>query len=178
MDKLIDHFQVTRSYLAANEAKERIPSANNKFKMFEDVLSLFNNIEDRELAGLVADKDRLKRLIGHSWFEKEVELKYVGGWPQIGDLEKDWCQGSVVDVARQVVIHRDSGKKQITQIYEMIPIIDEILALFPPILVQGGEIRHGGDLLFLPFDVDDGSNRCVAAVLAGKNKIKAYVGAM
>ena len=129
MDKLIDHFQVTRSYLAANEAKKRISSANNKINMFEDVLSLFNNKEDEKLVDLVTDKDRLKRLTGHSWFEKEVELKYVGSWPQIGDLEKDWCQGSVLDVAHQIAIHRNSGKKQITQIYEMIPIIDEVLAL-------------------------------------------------
>jgi len=177
MDEQINHFQIIRNYLAANEAKD-IFIEGNKIKSFEDILSAFNNIEDKKLTDLVADKDRLKRFFGHSWFEKEVDLKYIGGWPQVGDLEKDWCQGSVIDIASQVSINRNSGKRHIKKIYEMVPIIDEILASFPPILVQGGEIRRGNDLLFLPFDADDGSHRCIAAVLAGRDRIKAYVGIM
>ena len=60
----------------------------------------------------------------------------------------------------------------------MVTIIDDILDFFPPILVQGGEIRKTLDLLFLPFDVDDGSHRCIAAVLSRKKFINAYVGVM
>jgi hypothetical protein len=178
MDKRIDQYQVIRNYLAANEAKEEVSSVNNVAKYFEDILSTLNGIEDEKLAVLVTDKDRLKRLAGHSWFEKVVGLEYVGGWPQIGDLEEDWCQGSVVDVANQVTINRDSGKRHIKILYEMVPIIDEVLTSFPPILVQGGEIRRDDNLLFLPFDADDGSHRCIAAVLAGKKRVKAYVGMM
>jgi len=182
MDKQIDRFQVARSYLAADKARETarnisIPNAQ-RVSVFRSISSSFDSIKDEELADLVTDEDRLNRLYGHSWIEKNIDLKYVGGWPQVGDLEKDWCQGSVVDVARQVSLNRDAGKQHVQRIYEMIPIIEEILTLFPPILVQGGEIRQEDDLLFLPFDADDGSHRCIAAVLAGRKKIHAYVGAM
>lgn len=182
MDDPCDHSHIIRTYLAADKVRQlardtSIP-AEEKMEVFRKVSSSFDDIEGEELGDLVLDKARLARLMNHTWFRREIELKYIGGWPGIGDLEKEWSQGSVVDIANQVHINRNSGKRHIKRIYEIIPIIDEVLALFPPIIVQGGEIREKSNLLFLPFDADDGSHRCIAAVLSGKDRIDAYVGMM
>ena len=181
MQQYVDTMQVIKSYLAANEAKEiygKKFSDFNKIKFFKKQFNKINKLNLEELTKLVDDKHRLKRFMGHKWFVEEVRLKYAGGWPRIGDLDKDWCQGSVVDVAKQVVINKDDQGESLKKIFEILPIIDDVLELFPPVFVQGGEIRHEHNLLCLPFDADDGSHRCIAAVLSGKRKIKAYVGLM
>lgn len=182
MNYPINILEVIRSFLAANEAKRVALLLKDKGlspeEYFQKVLLSLKRTDEESLRKMVSDKRRLERFFSHRWFKKQVALKYIGGWPHIGDLSKEWCQGSVVDVAHQVSSHKDFNCSSIKRIEGITTIIDEVLSFFPPILVQGGEIRKERNLLYLPFDADDGSHRCVAAVLAGKKTIKAYIGVM
>lgn len=183
MSKVVSNSEVMRNFLAANQAKEisntwAMKQAAQPRIYFQEVLQSLSQLDENKLKSSFKDKYRLKRFLGHHWFLKRVALKYVGGWPHVGDIPRGWCQGSVVDFANQIIQHPNITSKSLERISSMVRIIDDILEFFPPVLVQGGEIRAEHNLLFLPFDVDDGSHRCIAAVLSGKKTISAYVGAM
>jgi len=173
--------EAIKRFLASNEAKKVGLShykMSNSNRYFQKVVSSYNQIEEDRLKEMVNSKERLRRFLKYRWFEKRIALKDMGGWPYIGDLPREWCKGSIVNVAHQISIHKDMKCKSIRKIENMLIIIDDILDFFPPILVQGGEIRKERGLLSLPFDVDDGSHRCIAAVLSKRRIIKAYVGVM
>ena len=129
---------------------------------------------------MVKDPLRAARYANCNWYLQEIELADMGGWlgheHATGDLRREWCQGSVVDTAYEVSKHKEMELRSIKKLKAMVPIIDIILDFFPPILIAGGEIRKANDIKHLPFDVDDGSHRCIAAALSGKNAIRAYVG--
>lgn len=175
--------EVIRSFLAADQAKGidktwRAGRAEQQRMYFKKAVKFLSRCSENDLEKLVRDKHRLKRFLGHRWFLRRVALKHVGGCPHIGDISRKWCQGSVVDVANQITLHSNIEKESLKKISSMITIIDDILEFFPPVLVQGGEIRENLHFLSLPFDADDGSHRCVAAALSGKKFINAYVGVM
>ena len=134
------------------------------------------NKSGQELSNSIKDKYRLERFLNHRWYLREVELKYIGGWPKIGDLPKKWCVGSVVDVARQIKQNADENLNSINTIKSMRRLINDILTFFPPILISGGEIRGKDNIMHLPLDSDDGSHRCIAATLEGKTTITTYIG--
>jgi len=173
-------YEVMRSFLAANIAKGVFQSQqypDNLRRRLNEITALSLQWDNKTVEQMVKDRHRLDRFLGLRWFRKEILLKYIGGWPYIGDLPRGWCQGAVTDVAHFLAEHSDFNSKSQKRIQAMVPIIDEVLRFFPPILVSGGELRHGPEFLFLPFDVDDGSHRCIAAVLAEKESITAFVGA-
>lgn len=172
---------VMRSFLASNESKNisEIVSSKDKIKKINFIHDSWKDKDLDFLCDKIDYAPRLKRFLGFTWFKKNVDLKNIGGWyldGAVGDLPDEWCQGSVVDIANRISQNKDFKSKSITKIYQMVPIIDSILENFPPILVNGGTIRKSDDLLFLPFDADDGSHRSIAAVLAGKEGITVFVG--
>ncbi|OGC49660.1 hypothetical protein A2W32_04975 [candidate division WWE3 bacterium RBG_16_37_10] len=87
------------------------------------------------------DKNRLSRLLEHRWFLQTVPLKYIWTWPGVGDLPKDWCTLSVIDISKRLESITET-LHSVQKIYSMIPHINEILYLLPPILVMGSEIRN------------------------------------
>ncbi len=178
-DVEIPAIEVIRCFVASNTAKKvgYALGTNTEFLVyFKNILNEYLDKDFAYLENFVSDKKRLKRFLEHRWFKKEVLLKYVGGWPKIGDLPKDWCEGSVVDVASRVINNQNCEYKSVEEVKKLVPVINSVLICFPPILVQGGEIRAGKELLFTPYDEDDGSHRSIAAVVAGKEFIDAFVG--
>lgn len=172
-------YEVMRSFLAANIAKgvfrpQQHP--DDLRRRLNEIIALSLRWNDATVEQMVEDRRRLERFLGHRWVKKEVLLKYIGGWPHVGDIPQEWCQGAVTDVAHVITDHPDFFSKSQERIQAMVPIIDEVLRFFPPILVLGGELRRGSEFLFLPFDIDDGSHRCIAAALAGKESVAAFVG--
>ena len=175
-------YTVIRSFLAADIAKEIENQANSIsaetiFKKAKDATSLY---PDEDLIKMITDPLRASRYTDYIWHLQEIKLIDMGAWlghkHATGDLQKEWCRGSVVDTAREVAKHIEMELRSIKKLKSMISIINTILDYFPPILVPGGTIRTADDIKHLPFDVDDGSHRCIAAALSGKTTIKAYVG--
>ncbi len=137
--------------------------------------TFYNKLPKTNLEAKVHDKNRLNRILKHRWFLQIVQLRYIGTWPGVGDLPKEWTALSATDISKRL----DSTNKtlhSVQKIYSMMPYINEILDLLPPILVMGGEIRDINNDLLMPFDVDDGSHRCIAAALSGIEEVKCYVG--
>ncbi len=182
MTERVDLNKVIKSFLAADLAKEVENQANltNAKIIFQKTTDFFLYYENEEILKMVKDPLRLTRYTNCSWSLQEIKLTDMGVWLSqnhaTGDLQREWCKGSVVDTALEVEKHKEVELRSIKKIRSMIPLIDIILEYFPPILVSGGEIRKASDTKQLPFDVDDGSHRCIAAALSGKTEIKCYVG--
>ncbi len=180
MDNPVETAEVIKSFLAANSAKaiESRKQKGDLAKYFEDQYASLRGISEKELLRRIKDKNRRKRIQRHRWFKRVVPLKYIGGWPRVGDLPRDWCWGSPIDIAERLKDNPGGSFRSAERVFDMVPNIKIILEYFPPILVQGGEVRKNKDLLFLPFDLDDGCHRSIAAALAHIREIRAYVGAM
>jgi hypothetical protein len=182
MNKSVTFEEVISNFLAANEAKDEniisIIKNNDPNESLHTLLNKYRHLSQVKLFSLVKDKRRLQEFNQHSWVIKDVELKYVGTWPGVGDLPKEWCQLSVLDVASMIQENSNkfSDSKSIKKIHNIQENIDLVLKYFYPILVPGGEIRKDKNLLFMPFDADDGSHRLIAAALSGRKNVLAYVG--
>ncbi|MBU0535122.1 MAG: hypothetical protein ABIJ82_03015 [Patescibacteria group bacterium] len=135
----------------------------------------YNKLPKTILEARVHDKNRLSRIFKHRWFLQIVPLKYIGVWPGVGDLPKEWSAFSVLDISKRLE-GTNKTLHSVQKIYSMIPYINEILYLLPPILVMGSEIRDINNNQLMPFDADDGSHRCIAAALNGVEEVKCYVG--
>ena len=148
-DRPLETHAIIKNFLAADLAKGvKYKSNLPTRKFFSQICDKIEKKNQKKLAEMVKDKIRLERFIRHRWFLQEIPLKYIGGWPKIGDLPKEWCWGSVVDSANQVANNIETNFDSIAQIKSMITIIDEILTFFPPILVPGGDIRDESRTLF------------------------------
>lgn len=177
MTKPVKVNEVIASFLVANRAKDHNLLKDKNFELKISLLHLFySHLPLGILKSMVKDKQRLERFLGHKWFIRDVELKYVGCWPTTGDLPAEWCQLSVLDTANLVRRHKDNNFESIRRINGIAGIIEIVSKRLCPILVPGGEIRKGGELLFLPLDADDGSHRLIALALTGRKKVLAYVG--
>lgn len=141
-------------------------------------LSEFSYLPEKIMIDRITGPVRRKNLLQQSWAIEEVALKYIGSYPKIGDLPKDWCQASVVDTAKFVRENPDcvNQYESVRRIYQIQPHLKIISKYLLPILLPGGEIRKDSKLLTLPFDSDDGNHRLVAAALSGVETTLAYVG--
>lgn len=179
MTNLISAKEVIIGFLTANMFKEaslteKLPLLEERLK---DSIAGLTALSEKELFHRIKDRVRRKNILQQSWTVEEVPLKYIGGYPQIGDLPPEWCQSSIVDTAKFVNQNRGSMMhNSVRRVIQIQPHIDIILKYLFPILLPGGEIRKSDKLLSLPFDSDDGNHRLVAAALAGKETVLAYVG--
>lgn len=173
--KLVKVEEVVRHFLVSEMAKDHTINHDGEFEI---ALEKYKHVPQAELFSLVKDRERLQRFTEHSWTTEDVELRYIGAWPTVGDLPEAWCQLSVVDIANLIKENLDSCKdlESVQKILDIQKNIDRVLQYFYPILVSGGEIRNDTHLQFLPFDADDGSHRLIATALAGRKTVLAYVG--
>lgn len=172
--------EVIANFLTANIFKGFDFSADGSEleEKIRDSLKGFYSLSEKELARRIRDKIRQKNFLGQSWTVEEVPLKYIGGYPRIGDLPQEWCQSSIVDTAKFIRENPDcvNQYESAHRIYQIRPHLKIISKYLLPVLLPGGEIRKSDKLLSLPYDSDDGNHRLVAAVLAGKETVLAYVG--
>lgn len=180
MNDQIEQKEVVVNYLTANELKgfDFHVDEDELERKIRDTLNRYQDKTIGDLLSTIKDNVRVKNLEGHFWTKEKVELKYIGGYPRIGDLPREWSQCSVVDIAKLIQeneLEMSSSKsvEKIRQIQKHINTISEYLF---PILLLGGEIRKATSLLSLPFDSDDGNHRLIATALSGKTSIMAYVG--
>lgn len=180
MTRLITSKEVVANFLAANELKgfDFINEASLLESKIKDTLNKYLVQQEESLMALVINGDRRKNLEDHLWSLEEVELKYIGGYPKIGDLPRDWSECSIIDIAKFI---QENGNnlgisKSIRRIRSIQPHVDIISKYLYPILLPGGEIRKSDMLLPLPFDSDDGNHRLIAMALSGNKSALSYIG--
>ncbi|MBU0708470.1 hypothetical protein KJ596_01815 [Patescibacteria group bacterium] len=170
---------VIRSFLSANKAKRIFYSKKNISRLaesFDKIASDTAKLPTKVLHSKISDKRRLWLYLNHNWRIKNVPLKYVGPWFRTGDLPEEWCALSVVDTAERIKTNEALRLKSIEKIINIQKNLDIVLRYYPPILIQGGEVRTSERVQSLPLDSEDGSHRCIAAALSGKQTVTAYVG--
>jgi len=178
-ENLISVEEVITSFLITEKAKSIDMSKKTNSQFIEIFTKIKQEIESLPIENkyaLMPTKDRLNFYLKHNWVLKEVPLKYIGPWGSTGDIPVEWCSLSVIDVASRIKNNKEYTSKSIQEIINMTQDIDLILKQYPPILVQGGEIRAASDTQFLSLDSEDGSHRCIAAALKGLSTVRSFVG--
>ncbi len=177
---ILDVKEVIANFLTANRFKgfNFVNEGTGLEAKIDESIKHFRSLPMNELIPLIEDKVRQKNFLEQSWALEEVPLKYIGGYPQIGDLPENWCQSSILDTAKFVKEGNKSTSlfESVRRIRQILPHIDVIQKYLHPILLPGGEIRKSDKLLSLPFDSDDGNHRLIAMALSGKETTLAYVG--
>lgn len=180
MNDQIEQKEVVVNYLTANELKgfDFHVDEDELERKIRDTLNRYQDKTIGDLLSTIKDNVRVKNLEGHFWTKEKVELKYIGGYPRIGDLPREWSQCSVVDIAKLIQENEYDFDtlKSIKRIRLIQPHINTISKYLHPILLAGGEIRKTGVFLSLPYDSDDGNHRLIAMALSGKTSTLAYVG--
>lgn len=180
MTNIVDVKEVIANFLTANKFKG-FDFAGQGSKLEEkliETLNYYRSLSENELSLQVSDKVRRRNLLEQSWTVEKVPLKYIGAYPRIGDLPREWCQSSIIDTTKFIRENENNKNKHesIRRVLHIQPHVKVIMKYLYPILLPGGEIRKSNQLLSLPFDSDDGNHRLIAAALSGMETTLAYVG--
>lgn len=117
------------------------------------------------------------------WYVGEVKMSEVGVWKKAGGLPLAWTRGSLEDTGRFVEQALHENPKLLTErartaipgiLETSLSAIQKEKYLFP-IILPGGTMGRNG-LKKMTGDIDDGCMRSIALAVAGKKKMRVYIG--